>query len=89
MLQDHEIVKQYSPVQGMAKNVFFLSHNHRENGGEDESVSKYNTFEVCYDMEIVWRNAKFVCLPLGRDDRGSCNVPASVSTFAGVRRIQY
>ena len=45
-LEDHDLVKDYPPVQGMGKNVFFLSHNHKENGGEDESVSKYNSFEV-------------------------------------------
>lgn len=47
-LEDHDLVKQYPPVHGMAKNVFFLSHNHKENGGEDESVSKYNAYEVSY-----------------------------------------
>jgi hypothetical protein len=34
-------------VQGVEKNVFFFSHSNKENA-EDDSVSKYNTFEVCY-----------------------------------------
>ncbi|KAH9931167.1 P-loop containing nucleoside triphosphate hydrolase protein [Epithele typhae] len=45
-LQDHEVVKNYPNVQGMTKNVFFMTHNHKENGGEDDSVSKYNQYEV-------------------------------------------
>ena len=45
-LQDHDVVKNYPPVRGMAKDIFFLSHQHKENGGEDESISKYNTYEV-------------------------------------------
>ncbi|CAL1707171.1 unnamed protein product [Somion occarium] len=52
-LQDHEVVKNYPPVRGMAKSVFFLSHSHRENGGEDESVSKYNQFEVDMAVDLV------------------------------------
>lgn len=45
-LEDHHIVCHYPPVQGIEKNVFFFSHSHKENA-EDDSVSKYNTFEVC------------------------------------------
>lgn len=45
-LEDHDLVKRYPHVRGFAKDVFFLSHNHRENGGAEESASKYNTFEV-------------------------------------------
>jgi hypothetical protein len=33
-------------VQGVEKNVFFFSHSNKENA-EDDSVSKYNMFEVC------------------------------------------
>ncbi len=32
-------------MQGVEKNVFFFSHSNKENA-EDDSVSKYNTFEV-------------------------------------------
>jgi hypothetical protein len=45
-LEDHDHVKEYPPVRGFAKDVFFLSHTHRENGGTEESASKYNTYEV-------------------------------------------
>lgn len=30
----------------MGADVFFLSHNHAENGSEDDAVSKYNDYEV-------------------------------------------
>jgi hypothetical protein len=43
---DHDLVKVYPHVRGFGKDVFFLSHNHKENGGADESASKYNIFEV-------------------------------------------
>ncbi|KAI0930201.1 hypothetical protein AcV5_006978 [Taiwanofungus camphoratus] len=52
-LQDHDLVKDYPPVRGMAKNVFFLTHNHKENGSEDDSVSKYNIFEVEMIKDLV------------------------------------
>jgi hypothetical protein len=45
-LEDNEVVRHYPAVQGMEKNVFFFSHNNRENS-EDDSVSKHNMFEVC------------------------------------------
>lgn len=46
-LQDHDLVKKYPHVRGFAKDVYFLTHSHKENGGAEESTSKYNTFEVC------------------------------------------
>ncbi|KNZ77104.1 NFX1-type zinc finger-containing protein 1 [Termitomyces sp. J132] len=49
-LIDHEIVTRYPDVRGFAKNVFFLSHSHRENGGAEESSSKYNEFETQAQM---------------------------------------
>ena len=30
----------------MSKNVFFVTHQHKENDGGDESASKYNMYEV-------------------------------------------
>jgi hypothetical protein len=30
----------------MAKNLFFMSHDHKETGGGEDSVSKHNIFEV-------------------------------------------
>ena len=54
-LEDHDIVRHYPPVQGIEKNVFFFSHSHKENA-EDDSVSKYNTFEVCRYIGLESRN---------------------------------
>lgn len=44
-LEDYGAVHAYPSVQGMQKDVFFCSHTNKENGVE-ESVSKYNEFEV-------------------------------------------
>ena len=46
-LQDHDLVKDHPNVRGIQKNVFFLSHNHKENGGDIDGLSKYNQYEVC------------------------------------------
>lgn len=46
-LEDRDLVKNYAHVQGMAKNVFFFTRDHKENGGEDDFASKYNQLEVC------------------------------------------
>lgn len=45
-LEDNESVKNYPNVRGMAKNLFFFHHTHAEGGDEEESMSKYNNFEV-------------------------------------------
>ena len=45
-LQDHELVQKYDDVRGMVKNLFFVTHNHKENGGTDDTTSKYNVYEV-------------------------------------------
>ena len=47
-LQDHELVHKYPDVRGIQKNVFFISHQHRENDGGDDTASKYNTYEVIF-----------------------------------------
>lgn len=39
-------MKEYPHVQGMATDVFFLTHHHAENGSEEDAVSKYNNYEV-------------------------------------------
>ena len=44
-LEDNNVVKEYPCVQGMDKDVFFLNHINKENGTED-SVSKFNMYEV-------------------------------------------
>ncbi|QRV86468.1 Zinc finger, NF-X1-type [Ceratobasidium sp. AG-Ba] len=45
-LIDNPHVKNYPNVRGMQHNMFFMSHCHREAGGGDDSVSKYNQYEV-------------------------------------------
>lgn len=45
-LQDHQLVQSYPDVRGMVKNLFFVTHNHKENGGTDDTASKYNAYEV-------------------------------------------
>ncbi|KAI0369710.1 P-loop containing nucleoside triphosphate hydrolase protein [Pilatotrama ljubarskyi] len=52
-LEDHDLVKEYPHVRGMAKDVFFFTHDHKENGGEDDFVSKYNQFEVDMIKDLV------------------------------------
>ncbi|KAF8588736.1 hypothetical protein K439DRAFT_1651802 [Ramaria rubella] len=52
-LQDHDLTKEYPHVRGMAKDVFFMSHEHRETGGGEDSVSKHNTFEVQLTVDLV------------------------------------
>ena len=48
-LEDHKLVKEYPDVRGIRQNVFFVSHNRRENEGGDDTASKYNLYEVCGD----------------------------------------
>jgi len=45
-LEDHELVHNYPDVRGIQKNVFFVTHQYKENDGGDDSASKYNTYEV-------------------------------------------
>ncbi|KAF8629392.1 hypothetical protein AX15_003447 [Amanita polypyramis BW_CC] len=53
-LEDHELVKQYPDVRGFSRNVFFLSHEHSENdGNEEDGSSKFNTYEVQMIKDIV------------------------------------
>ncbi|OJA18615.1 hypothetical protein AZE42_01788 [Rhizopogon vesiculosus] len=52
-LEDHELVHHYPPVRGIAKNVFFLTHSHRENEGAEDTASKYNLYEVGMIRELV------------------------------------
>ncbi|KXN82346.1 NFX1-type zinc finger-containing protein 1 [Leucoagaricus sp. SymC.cos] len=51
-LKDNKLVLRYPPVQGMQKDVFFFNHLHKENGTED-SVSKFNIFEVEMIRDLV------------------------------------
>ncbi|KAG8703433.1 hypothetical protein FRC09_004163 [Ceratobasidium sp. 395] len=45
-LVDNPCVLNYPDVRGMSNNMFFLSHSHEECGGGEDSVSKYNEYEV-------------------------------------------
>ena len=45
-LLDHESIQNPPDVRGMVKNLFFITHNHKENGGTDDTASKYNMYEV-------------------------------------------
>jgi len=45
-LEDHEKVKNYPSIRGMAKDVWFFHHAHKESGGGDDGVSKCNPFEA-------------------------------------------
>ena len=76
-LEDHELVHHYPPVRGMAQNLFFLTHNHRENDGGEESASKYNTYEVNHSGPYSPRSWS-ITLPKGRDDSRSCPLSPQV-----------
>ena len=45
-LEDNERVKSYPDVRGLAKNMFFFHQTHAEGGANEESMSKFNMFEV-------------------------------------------
>jgi hypothetical protein len=47
-LEDHDCVKEYPSVRGMAKDTWFLHHTNKEAGGGDDAVSKCNPFEVLF-----------------------------------------
>ncbi|KAH8793683.1 hypothetical protein DL96DRAFT_1740527, partial [Flagelloscypha sp. PMI_526] len=51
-LEDHALVSEYRPVQGMQHNVFFLTHTQGESG-EKDSVSKFNAHEVNWITHLV------------------------------------
>ncbi|KAH9912307.1 uncharacterized protein BXZ73DRAFT_56354 [Epithele typhae] len=51
-LEDNALVLEYPHVRGMQKDVFFLDHQHKENGTED-SVSKHNMYEVKMIKDLV------------------------------------
>ncbi|KAH7335663.1 hypothetical protein B0J17DRAFT_616684 [Rhizoctonia solani] len=60
-LQDNEQVQSYPNVRGMYKNMFFVSHTHKEAGGGDASVSKHNSFEVDMIYDLVLHLLKQGC----------------------------
>jgi hypothetical protein len=76
-LEDHELVHKYPAVRGIAQNLFFLTHNHRENDGSDDTASKYNTYEVRIPCVMTSENM-VNNINTGGDDSGSCTLPAEV-----------
>jgi hypothetical protein len=58
-LEDNAVVNTYPDVRGMGKNLFFFHHTHAEGGADEESMSKYNTFEVTLLPGRNERNAEF------------------------------
>ncbi|KIJ51765.1 hypothetical protein M422DRAFT_203039 [Sphaerobolus stellatus SS14] len=51
-LEDNRIVMEYPHVHGMSKDVYFLNHTNAEGGAED-SVSKFNNYEVAMIRDLV------------------------------------
>jgi hypothetical protein len=49
-LQDHDRVKGYPRVRGLASDIFFLDHMHKE---AEESASKYNSYEACLLFSLL------------------------------------
>ncbi|KAH7335664.1 hypothetical protein B0J17DRAFT_769497 [Rhizoctonia solani] len=60
-LQDNDRVMSYPNVRGMYKNMFFVSHSHKEVGGGEDSVSKHNSFEVDMIYDLVLHLLKQGC----------------------------
>ncbi|CAE7233886.1 unnamed protein product [Rhizoctonia solani] len=60
-LEDHDLVKNYPNVRGMDKNVFFVSHIHKEAGGGEDAVSKYNQYEIDMIYDLVLHFLKQGC----------------------------
>ncbi|KAF8656766.1 hypothetical protein AX16_002444 [Volvariella volvacea WC 439] len=52
-LIDNDKVKDYPDVRGMVQNIFFLDHQNAENGDQDDTASKYNTYEVEMIKDLV------------------------------------
>jgi hypothetical protein len=57
-LEDNAVVNTYPDVRGMGKNLFFFHHTHSEGGTDEETMSKYNTFEVTMLLGYDERNAE-------------------------------
>eukprot|EP00210_Caulerpa_lentillifera_P007090 g6783.t1 len=65
-LIDHPSVKEYpDSIPGMAKTMFFLDHDHKEQGAED-GKSHRNDFEAHYAVELAAYLVKQQCF--GTDD---------------------
>ncbi|KAG8778184.1 hypothetical protein FRC16_003941, partial [Serendipita sp. 398] len=53
LLEDNAKVTGYPAVRGLARNIFFFHHTHAEGGADEESMSKYNTFEITMTKTLV------------------------------------
>ena len=52
VLKDHASVGQFPDVKGVTKNVVFISHNHKEDGGAEDTTNS-NQFEAECTIEVV------------------------------------
>lgn len=66
-LEDNDSVRNYPAVRGMAKNMFFFHHTHAEGGENEESMSKFNNFEVSLIPKLlaipsysIWAQIKMI-----------------------------
>ncbi|CAE6473604.1 unnamed protein product [Rhizoctonia solani] len=66
-LEDHSLVQNYPDVRGMHKNVFFVSHSHKEVGGGEDAVSKYNQYELDMIHDLVLHLLKQGCYNSSRN----------------------
>ncbi|KAG8742681.1 hypothetical protein FRC10_001037 [Ceratobasidium sp. 414] len=66
-LEDHSLVLEYPKVRGMYKNVFFVSHDHREAGGGEDAVSKHNAYELDMMHDLVLHLLKQGCYNSPKD----------------------
>jgi len=53
----------------MKKNLFFISHNHKESGRVDDTASKHNTYEVSSPSILLTRKLTWVMIEGGNDPR--------------------
>ena len=59
--------------------MFFVSHNHRENEGDDDSAAKYNMYEVCSDLPSI---DLYLPTAIGRDDSRLGSLPLEVGCLS-------
>ncbi|KAF8316395.1 hypothetical protein DL93DRAFT_2193459 [Clavulina sp. PMI_390] len=52
-LEDHSIVKAYPAIRGLQRDVYFVNHSGKENGADEDSVSKHNKFEAAMIKDLV------------------------------------
>ncbi|KAF8696564.1 P-loop containing nucleoside triphosphate hydrolase protein, partial [Rhizoctonia solani] len=66
-LEDHLLVQNYPDVRGVHKNIFFVSHTHKEAGGGEDAVSKYNQYELDMIYDLVLHLLKQGCYNSSRN----------------------